>query len=120
MGVRASQMTTEGFWRAGRFLELVIALLLLTTIKSIFIQSLERGAHCFGVLACKRLSLSLVLLMRVHKQSIATVTFWPSPGRKLANSIVSLARSGADALGCLAIVHGANAHCVRVPAGRLR
>ena len=112
-------MTTEGFWRADRFLELVIALLLLTTIKSIFIQSLERGAHKFGVLACKRLSSIRVLLIRVHKPSVATVARRPPPGRTLANLIGSLARSGADALGCLAIFSGPNAHRVRASAGRL-
>jgi hypothetical protein len=112
-------MTTEGFWRADRFLELVIALLLLTTIKSIFIQNLERGAHKFGVLPCKRLSSSRVLLIRVHKLSIATVARRPSPGRTLANLIGSLARSGADALGCPGIVLGSNAHSVRASAGRL-
>lgn len=112
-------MTTEGFWRADRFLELVIALLLLTTIKSIFIQSLERGARYFGVLDSKRLPSSRIQVIRILEQGIATVARRPLPGRKLTNLASPLVRSGASALGCLASFHGPIAHCVRAPAGRL-
>ena len=49
MGVRASQMTTEGFWKAGRFPGSVIVLPLLESSTSTVIQSLHRGAYEIGL-----------------------------------------------------------------------
>ena len=77
MGVKASQMTKEGFWREDRFLGLVIALLLLITTNSTFIQSLERGALYSGVLASNRLPSSRIYVIRMDDQSIATIDCWP-------------------------------------------
>ena len=92
-------MAKSGFWRSDWFLGLVIALLLLMTISSTFVQSLERWAYDVGVRASDREPSRRVAVIGIDDQSIANIGRWPWPRDVHAEMIGLLARSGAKVVG---------------------
>ena len=92
-------MARSGFWRSDWFLGLVIALLLLMTISSTFVQSLERWAYDVGVRASDLEPSSRIAVIGIDDQSIANIGRWPWPRDVHASMIDLLARSGAKVVG---------------------
>jgi len=96
-------MSGSGFWRSDWFLGLVIALLLLMTISSTFVQSLERWAYDVGVRAPDREPSRRIAVIGVDDQSIANIGRWPWPRDVHAKMIDLLADSGAKAVGYMSL-----------------
>lgn len=92
-------MTKTGFWRADWFLGLVVALLLLMTISSAFVQGLERSAYDFGVRSADRAPSNRIAVIAIDDQSIANIGRWPWPRDLHGEMINLLAKSGAKAVG---------------------
>ncbi len=92
-------MAKLGFWRSDWFLGLAIALLLLMTISSTFVQSLERWAYDIGVRASDLEPSRRIAVIGIDDQSIANIGRWPWPRDIHAQMIDLLARSGAKAVG---------------------
>lgn len=96
----------EGFWRADRFLRLVIAPLLLIAIRGSFIQGLERGAHYVRLLAAKRLPVSRIYAIRFDDLPIATIGRlpWLADTRAAMTNLPTW--SSAFSVGCMACFFG--------------
>ena len=91
--------TSTAFWRSDWFFGLCIALLLLMTIPSTAVQSLERWAYDVGVRASDLEPSRSVAVIGIDDQSIANIGRWPWSRDVHAELIDRLARSGAKAVG---------------------
>ena len=91
--------TNSAFWRSDWFLGLCIALLLLMTIPSTAVQSLERWAYDVGVRASDLEPSQRVAVIAIDDQSIANIGQWPWSRDVHAELIDQLARAGTKAVG---------------------
>ena len=91
--------TKSAFWRSDWFLGFCIALLLLMTIPSTAVQSLERWAYDVGVRASDLEPSRRVAVIGIDDQSIANIGRWPWSRDVHAEMIDQLVRSGAKAVG---------------------
>ncbi len=92
-------MSKTAFWRSDWFLGLCIALLLLMTIPSTVVQSLERWAYDVGVRASDLEPSRRVAVIGIDDQSIANIGRWPWSRDVHAQMIDRLGRSGAKVVG---------------------
>jgi len=90
-------MTTEGFWKAGRFPGSVIALLLLENSTSTVIQSLHRGAYEIGLRFRKCLVTTCAGAVRYANQRVAAIVYWTGVKLRQENPIRPPVRCSADA-----------------------
>ncbi len=91
--------TSAAFWKSDWFLGLCIALILLMTIASTAVQSLERWAYDVAVRASDLEPSKRVAVIAIDDQSIANIGRWPWSRDVHAQLIDQLARSGAKAVG---------------------
>src|SRR5512135_2161554 len=67
----------KAFWKADWFVALLVALLFLLSANSDLIQSLERKAYDWGVLASSRVPSDKIAIIAIDDQSIANLGRWP-------------------------------------------
>ena len=72
-------MKKSGFWKADWFLGVVVTLLVLATVSSDLVQSLERKAYDLGVKATSRTPSDKIAVIAIDKQSIDNIGRWPWP-----------------------------------------
>ena len=70
-------MKKSGFWKADLFLGVVVTLLVLATVSSDLVQSLERKAYDLGVKAASRTPSDKIAVIAIDKQSIDNIGRWP-------------------------------------------
>lgn len=88
-------MKKSGFWKADWFLGVVVTLLVLATVSSDLVQSLERKAYDLGVKAASRTPSDKIAVIAIDKQSIDNIGRWPWPREVHARmtDILSAARA---------------------------
>ncbi len=69
----------KAFWKADWFTALLVALVFLFSANSDLIQSLERKAYDWGVLASSRVPSDKIAIIAIDDQSIANLGRWPWP-----------------------------------------
>jgi CHASE2 domain-containing sensor protein len=81
------------FWKTDWFTALVIALVFLFSAKSDLIQSLERKAYDWGVLASSRVPSDKIAVIAIDDQSIANLGRWPWP-REIQGKMLDILAAG--------------------------
>jgi len=89
----------SGFWRKDWFLGLVVSLAMLLLGGSQIMQSLERSAYDWGVLASSHNPSDKVAIIAIDKQSLDNIGRWPWSREVHARMIESLAKAKAKVIG---------------------
>src|SRR5512143_2627563 len=87
------------FWKADWFVALLVALLFLLSANSDLIQSLERKAYDWGVLASSRVPSDKIAIIAIDDQSIANLGRWPWPRAIQGQMLDILAQGHAKVVG---------------------
>jgi serine/threonine-protein kinase len=83
----------KAFWKADWFAALLIALVFLFSANSDLIQSLERKAYDWGVLASSRVPSDKIAVISIDDQSIANLGRWPWP-RAIQGKMLDILAAG--------------------------
>ncbi len=86
-------MNKWSFWKKDWFVGLMVALLLLVSANSELIQSLERKAYDWGVMASSRIPSDKIAVIAIDDQSIANLGRWPWP-REIHAQMVDVLNAG--------------------------
>jgi len=86
-------MRRTTFWKADWFTGLLVALLFLFSANSDLIQSLERKAYDWGVLASSRVPSDKIAVIAIDDQSIANLGRWPWP-REIQGRMLDILAAG--------------------------
>ncbi len=83
----------KAFWKADWFTALLVALLFLFGSNSDLIQSLERKAYDWGVLASSRVPSDKIAVIAIDDESIANLGRWPWP-REIQGRMLDILAAG--------------------------
>jgi serine/threonine-protein kinase len=92
-------MNKWSFWKKDWFVGLLVALVFMFSAGSDLMQSLERKAYDWGVLATSRTPSDKVAVIAIDDQSIANLGRWPWPREIHAKMIDTLATGHAKVVG---------------------
>lgn len=92
-------MNKWSFWQKDWFVGLLVALLFVVGSHTDLLQSLERKAYDFGVLASSRVPSDKIAVIAIDDQSIANLGRWPWPRETHAKMLDLLAAGHAKVVG---------------------
>jgi len=89
----------KAFWKTDWFTGVLVALVFLFSANSDLIQSLERKAYDWGVLASSREPSDKIAIIAIDEQSLNNLGRWPWPREKHAQLLQKLAEGHAKVVG---------------------